>query len=69
MGQLHEMIEKQEETDRIANSDSLDTFAQLIPYLLQRREVARMHYKRPSQELYTHMQVINKEIAKILSIF
>lgn len=50
MGQLHEMVEKQEVTDRIANSDSLDTFAKLMPYLLQRREVARMHYERPSQD-------------------
>lgn len=69
MGQLHEMVEKREDIHRIAHSDSLDTFAQLMPYLLQRREAARLHYERPHEHTYMLMQHLNKEIAQILSLF
>lgn len=69
MGQVHEMVEKQEITDRIANGDSLDSFAAIMPYLLQRREIARRHYSNPTEGLYKYMQEINKEVAKILSLF
>lgn len=69
MGQLHEMVEKEEQVYRIARKDFLDTLGELMPYLHQRREVARMHYDRPGEHTYELMQDLNKEIAKILSLF
>lgn len=69
MGQLHEMIEKSDAIYRIANYDFLDTLAALIPYLIQRREIAKRHNENPREWSYEHMQALNKEIATILSLF
>lgn len=69
MGQLHEMVEKEEQVYRIARKDFLDILGELMPYLHQRREIAKAHYDRPSEHTYQIMQHLNKDIARILSLF
>jgi hypothetical protein len=53
----------------IAHGDNLEAFAAVMPYLLKRREGARMYMDRPSEGALQYLTAINQKIAEILSIF
>jgi hypothetical protein len=53
----------------IAQDDNLELFATLMPYLLKRREGARMFMDRPSEGGLQYLTAINEKIAEILLIF
>lgn len=65
--EYHEMSEK---IEHIAHSDFLETLSALMPYLRQRKHMAKelvaSHNVHNGHEIIQH---INKEIATILDIF
>jgi hypothetical protein len=63
------LAERATQTEMIANCDGLANFATLLPYLVQRREFARMYIDRPDERFLEHLTAINKQISQILNIF
>jgi hypothetical protein len=53
----------------IAHGDNLEVFAAIMPYLLRRREGARMYMDRPSDGALEYLTAINKKISELLNLF
>lgn len=64
-----EIDERNQKAELIANSDGLQLFGSLIPYLLKRQEVARYYTDMPDDQVLEMLTEINKEIIEILNIF
>lgn len=71
MGQTAtELYEISEKIEHIAHSDFLETLSALMPYLRERKHIAkRLLESNNIAAGYEIMQHINKEIATILDIF
>lgn len=57
-----------EHLEKIAYNDFIDTLAACMPYLLERREMARRLCELRNPHGYEMIQSLNKDLAKILLI-
>lgn len=64
-----QLDDRAQKAEKIAQGDNLEAFAALMPYLLARREGARMFMDRPSEGALQYLTAINEKIAEILLIF
>lgn len=62
------LCNQMEHIERIAHNDFIDTLAASMPYLLERREVARKLVELRNPYGYEIIQSLNKELAKIFLI-
>jgi hypothetical protein len=61
--------DRHNQAEKIAHGDDLDMLAAIMPYLLKRREGARMYMDRPSEGALQYLEAINKKISEILQLF
>lgn len=63
-----ELYNQWDHIELIAHNDFIDTLAASMPYLLERREVARRLVDLRNPQGYEIIQALNKDLAKILLI-
>lgn len=69
MGYATEIATESENIERIAQDDFMQTIAALMPYLMQRRDVARHLSEKPGIGGYEYLQKFNENIKEILCLF
>lgn len=69
MGTVSELLEHRDKIEMLAYGNDLEVITHLMHYLDERKRAAKLYMSKGDEQTYELLRHINKEIAKILSLF